>query len=80
MSSMVRVDSASHAVLSELAQAERAPLTQVLSRAIECYRRQAFLAGVTDDFAAFAASDGWEEEQTERQAWEITTADGLGDG
>jgi hypothetical protein len=78
MSETVRINAASHAALSEIAKARRIPLTEALSRAIEAYRRQVFLEGLSADFAALRAdARAWADEEAERVIWDTTSADGL---
>jgi hypothetical protein len=49
----------------------------VLEQAIEAYRRQTFLVGLSADFAALSENEPeWQAEKAERTAWDITLADG----
>ncbi len=78
MSATVRIDKGSYSALRELARVEGLSLAQALRRAVEAYRRQVFLAGVSEDFAALRAdSRSWAEETAEREAWDAIAADGL---
>ncbi len=80
MAETVRIDPIAHAALAEIARAKHLTLTEALSRAIETYRRQVFLEGVADDFAALHPNtEAWAEEQAEQDVWETTNADGLAD-
>jgi predicted transcriptional regulator len=80
MPQTVRIDPAAHAALVEIARAKHIPRTEALSRAVELYRREVFLEGLADDFAALRADAGaWAEEQAEREVWDVTNADGLAD-
>jgi hypothetical protein len=48
-----------------------------MDQAIEHYRRQHFLEGLSEDFAALRKSpELWEEELKEREEWDTTLADG----
>jgi hypothetical protein len=74
----VRISRSAHAVLRELSEEVDEPMTEVLSKAIEAYRRQRFLDALNADFAALRADpDAWAEEQQDRAAWDATLADGL---
>ena len=54
------------------------PSTTVLKKAIESYRRQAFLEEANAAFAALRAdSRAWAEEQQEREVWDQAIGDGL---
>jgi hypothetical protein len=51
---------------------------KVLAKALEAYRRQCILEKANAAYAALRADpETWEEEQQERQVWDITLADGL---
>jgi hypothetical protein len=80
MAETVRIDPAAHLTLREIAAAKHISLTEVLSRALELYRREVFLEGLADDFAALRTDrKAWSEEQAERDAWDAANADGLAD-
>jgi hypothetical protein len=80
MAATVRVDAATHAALVEIARAKHLSLTEALSRAVVAYRREVFLEGVASDYAALRSDPkAWAEEVVERNAWEMTAADGLHD-
>jgi hypothetical protein len=80
MAETVRIEPAAHAALREIARDGHMSLTEALTRAVEAYRRQMFLAGVASDFAALRADEGaWAEERAERALWDQTSADGLED-
>ena len=49
----------------------------VLEQAIEAYRRQFFLEGLSTDFANLRENEQeWQAEKAERSAWDIALADG----
>ncbi len=51
-----------------------------LEKAIEAYRRQRFLEGLSADFAALRERpEAWREEMAEREEWDLTIGDGLTD-
>jgi len=79
-SETVRIRRSSHAKLKELAEQSGDSMADVLARAIDAYHRQTFLEGLNRDFASLRSDpDAWEEELTERQAWDASLADGLED-
>lgn len=50
----------------------------LLEKAVEAYRRQRFLEESNRAFEALKASpEAWKSEQVEREAWDVTLADGL---
>jgi len=76
-STTIRISESSRKMLRELAQQEGESLQAVIDRAIENYRRQRFLEGLHNDFAALRNDDeGWKAEGEERSAWDVTMADG----
>ena len=55
-------------------------MREVPERAVECYRRQRFVEEANAAYAALRAdSQAWLQERQEREAWDATLADGLGD-
>ena len=79
MSTMtVRIQEDTHRSLKELARQTGEAMSDNLAAAIEEYRRQLFLKGLADDFAALRRDPAaWEEELREREAWDTTLRDGL---
>jgi hypothetical protein len=74
----VRISRSTHAALRALADETDEPMTEILDKAIEFYRRQRFLAGLNADFTALRQNKAsWREELAEREAWDATVADGL---
>jgi hypothetical protein len=54
------------------------PMTDVLDKAIEAYRRQRFLETLNADFLALREDPAaWKSVQQERDEWDATLADGL---
>jgi predicted transcriptional regulator len=77
-SETVRIDPDTHAKLKELADLTGEPMTSLLGKAVEAYRRQRFLEGLNADFAALRANpEAWAEELAERELWDATLSDGL---
>lgn len=78
MSLTIRINKSAHAALRRLAEETDEPMTEVLDKAIEAYRRQRFLEGLNADFAALRSDPAaWADEDAERRAWDATLADGL---
>ncbi len=74
----VRIHEKTHRSLKEMAQQTGEAMADILSDALEQYRRRRFLEGLAGDFATLRRdSDAWEEELRERQAWDATLADDL---
>lgn len=73
-----RISEPSRQVLQQLACESGETMQAVLDKAVELYRRQHFLEPSNQAFAALRANpEVWRTEHTERQAWDITLADGL---
>ena len=74
----VRISEDTHAALRSLAALEGATMQSVLDKAVEEYRRRRFWDDV-DAAAAALRKDpaAWQQELTERRAWDTTLADGL---
>jgi predicted transcriptional regulator len=73
----VRISSAAHKALSELAEKDKVPMQTVLDRAIENYRRNRFLDAVNAQFAALRADSAkWKTALAEREEWSGTLSDG----
>ena len=79
-STTVRVSQETRQALRELAEQTGDPIHKVLAKAVEAYRRQYILEEANAAYAALRADpEAWREEQEERQAWDVTMADGLED-
>lgn len=77
-SSTVTIGSRSHQTLKELAAREGETMQTILEKAIEHYHRQRFLEEANQAFAALRNdSQAWQAEMEEREAWDVTLADGL---
>ena len=73
----IRISDSSRRILRELSQRDNKSMQTVLEQAIEAYRRQTFLEGLSADFAALRDNElEWQAEKTERATWDITQADG----
>ena len=79
-SSTVRIDSSTHKVLQSLSAQTGRKMQEIMSVAVELYRRQLFLEKVNAAFAALKTDpQAWKEEQEERAAWDAALLDGLKD-
>jgi len=79
-SSTVRIDSSTHKVLQNLSAQTGRKMQEIMSEAVELYRRQLFLEKVNAAFAALKTDpQAWKEEQEERAAWDAALLDGLKD-
>jgi predicted transcriptional regulator len=75
-STTVKVDAETYSKLRETATETGQPMTVVLAKAVEMYRRQIFLEAVNADFAALRSeTDAWKKELAERNAWDNTLVD-----
>jgi hypothetical protein len=75
--STIRISEASRRILREISRRDKKPMQAVLEQAIEAYRRQTFLVGLSADFAALRENEPeWQAEKAEQTAWDITMADG----
>ena len=69
----VRISKVAHQRLSAIASKQGIQMQDVLDRAIEEYRRAAFLDGLNADFAALRAdSREWQIEQDERRIFDFS--------
>jgi len=77
-SATVKINAETYAKLKETVAETGEPMIEVLAKAVESYRRRAFLEGLNADFAALRNNrQAWAEEQAERAAWDATLADDL---
>jgi len=77
-SSTVRISSSSKKALQEVAKMTGTSQVEVLSEAIEEYRRKIFLREVADSFARMSEAE-LADYRKEAEAWEVTLLDGLED-
>jgi hypothetical protein len=77
-STTVRIPTATHELVREIADHEGISLQDVLARALEAYRRQRVLDEVNRSYAELRASpESWRDHQEELAAWDAALADGL---
>jgi hypothetical protein len=80
MAKTVRIKLETHAKLRDLAGRTRDSLPEPLDKAVEAYRRKQFLAECNRAYQALESHPkAWAEELKEREMWEATLLDGLGD-
>ena len=75
--STIRISEASRRILREISLRDKKPMQTVLEQAIEAYRRQSFLEGLSSDFAVLRENEvEWQAEKAERSTWDAALADG----
>ncbi len=80
ISTTLRVPEETHRLLKAMAQESGEPMTKVLAKALETYRRQRFWDQVNAGYAAIWANPKSAAAlKEERAAWEATLSDGLGE-
>jgi predicted transcriptional regulator len=78
--STVRIRKETRDTLREIASRTGRSMPDILHQAVEKLRRQEFLRGLSEDFAALRDdSEAWQEELDERAAWDGTLGDDLGE-
>ena len=76
----VRVDRATSSAIADLACETGVARKEVVALAVERLRRHRILESTNTGFAAIKRDARvWREELDERESWESTVADGLGD-
>ncbi|MDQ3801440.1 MAG: type II toxin-antitoxin system VapB family antitoxin [Acidobacteriota bacterium] len=74
----VRISEATHQLLRSLASQAGESMQEVVEKAVEHYRRKAFLEGLNDDFRNLRENQAaWQDEEEERGLWDNTLQDGL---
>lgn len=74
----ISISEATHKTLLTLVESSGDTLQSILDKAIENYRRSLFLAEANEAFFALRQNEKlWQEEVTEREAWEQTLGDGV---
>ena len=78
--STVRIANSTREVLDEIASKEGRSKSAVLADAVERYRRECFFKSINDGYAKLKKDEkAWEDELEERELWDSTLADGLGE-
>jgi predicted DNA-binding protein len=79
-SKTVRISAEAKEILQGLSNRTGRKMQEILSEAIESYRRQHFLQEANAAFAKLRAEqDAWASEKEERAAWDAAVSDGLQD-
>jgi hypothetical protein len=74
----IDISETTHKTLLQLAQSSGDDLVTIMDRAVENYRRYIFLVQADRAFATLKQNEElWQEEIAERQAWDVTIADGV---
>lgn len=76
--SQVRVSENTHEVLRSLSTREGKSMQDIIDKAIEDYRRKAFLEGLSNDYRLLRENpEAWQEHEEEIALWDNTLMDGL---
>ena len=76
--SQVRVSESTHEVLRSLSSQEGKSMQDIIDKAIEDYRRKAFLKGLSNDYRLLRENpEAWQEHEEETVLWDNTLMDGL---
>jgi predicted transcriptional regulator len=74
----IKISSTSYNTLQQIAARSGESIEALLDQAIEQYRRQKFLEAANQAYAALRNNpEEWAIEIEEREAWDVTLADGL---
>jgi predicted transcriptional regulator len=74
----VEIGSTSYKMLQEIAARSGESIPQILDKAIDQYRKQKFLESANQAYTALRNNpEAWASEIEEREAWDVTLADGL---
>ena len=77
---VVRVPSETHSKLKAMASASGKTIGEMLSKAVESYRRELLLEDTNEAFSKLKEQgDLWKGELVEREEWEGTLSDGQSD-
>jgi predicted transcriptional regulator len=74
----VRITEETREKLRDLARESNEPMQNVLTKAVDAYRRRVFLEKANVEFAQMREDPAsWATELAERQTWDATLSDGL---
>lgn len=77
MATQARISPETHSKVVRLAEETGKTHQEVIDVAVGKYERDLFLQQVNEGFARLREdAEAWQEEETERQEWETTLADG----
>jgi hypothetical protein len=78
MTTTIRVSRRMRDALREMTEVSSHSMQVVLEEALELYRRRQLLEATNTAYAALRVEpDAWNELEAERDAWDVTLADGL---
>jgi predicted DNA-binding protein len=73
----IRISKTTQELLHTLASQDNTSMQAIVEQAIEHYRKQRFLEGLSADFTSLRENnESWHDELQERQQWDITLSDG----
>jgi predicted transcriptional regulator len=73
----IRISKTTQELLHTLASESNTSMQAIVEKAVEHYRRQHFLSGLSADFAKLREDNAsWHDELHERQQWDVTLGDG----
>lgn len=76
--SQVRISKNTHEVLRSLSNTEGKPMQDIIEKAIDDYRRKAFLKGLSNDYRMLRTdAEAWKEYAAETALWDNTLTDGM---
>lgn len=76
--SQVRVSENTHEVLRSLSMQEGKSMQDIIDKAIEDYRRKAFLEGLSNDYRLLRNdAEAWKNHEQDNVVWDNTLTDGL---
>lgn len=79
-SSLVRINAKTFKILNEIVRSTGETKQEVLSKAIEEYRRNQFIREANEAYSVLKRNaNQWQEEIDERNEWDVSLEDGLGD-
>jgi hypothetical protein len=74
----IDISEATHKTLLQLTQSSGDDFVTIIDRAVENYRRYVFLVQADRAFVTLRQNEElWQDEIDERQAWDMTIADGV---
>ena len=80
-SANVRIDRESESILQEMTELEHLSRGRIIQKALVIYRRKCFLDNCAKAYASLRSnSKAWNDEMTEREAWNGAVGDGLEEG
>lgn len=76
--SQVRISDGTYEILRVLSLTENKPMQEIVDKAVEDYRKNAFLKGLAEDYRRLQAdADALKEYKSEMDLWDDTLSDGL---